>query len=126
MNPVIYIFMNKSLNMSAGKLAAQAAHAAMRVGLRTDNGNWIEHPHQTILVMEARDESHLRSISEYLAERNIMTYRVIDEGVNEIDPHVWTALATSVLDKDDENTQKALSTFSLYRDKVRVTLDIDR
>ena len=126
MNPVIYIFMNKSLGMSAGKLAAQAAHAAVVIGLGNNNAEWLNYPHRTILIMQARDEAHMHNIAQYLKERGIKTTPIIDEGVNEIDPHVWTALATDILDKDDDNVAKSLSTFKLFRDTVRLTVEVDK
>lgn len=123
MNPVIYIFINKGLGMSVGKIAAQAAHAAAQVNVET---NWLDSAHRTILIMEARDEAHLRNIEEYLNDRSIDTRLVIDEGVNEIEAHVPTALTTSVLDKDDLHIKATFSTFKLYRDKVKVTLEVDK
>lgn len=128
-NPTIYIFVNKGLGMSAGKLAAQASHAIAMVMLKASNDrceDWLRAPHRTILVMEARDEQHLNNIYSYLFERSIGCEKIIDEGVNEIDPHVCTAIATDVLDKDDENTKLALSTFKLYRDTIRLKVEVDR
>lgn len=129
MNPVVYIFMNKSLGMSSGKLAAQAAHAAAVVfnGSTGKQGEyWRAAPHKTILIMEARDDQHLHNISTYLLQRGINSQRVIDEGSNEVDPHSITALATEVLDKDDESLKQTMSTFKLYRDKLRLVMEVDR
>lgn len=120
--PTIYVFANKGLNMSAGKLAAQVGHAVACVDI---NEAWLK-PHRTILVMEARDEGHLDNIMRYLADRGVHSHPVIDEGVNEIDPHVKTAVATQVVDKEEPEIQQIFSTFRTYRDKVRVTLEIDR
>lgn len=120
--PTIYIFMNKAFGMSAGKLAAQAAHAVARVPV----GKEWDAPHRTILVMQARDEAHINNIMRYLDERSVKSYAIIDEGVNEIDPHVITALASQVVDKEDENINDTFSTFELYRDTVRISLEVDR
>lgn len=129
-NPVIYVFLNKSLGMTVGKASAQTAHAVTRsMVLLNDEkhrSKWLASPHQTVIVLEARDENHLKNIKAYLDERGFPTAEVIDEGVNEIDPHTWTAMATPILNKDAEKTYKALSTFRLYRDTIRVRLDIDR
>lgn len=119
--PTIYIFMNKQLGMSAGKLAAQAAHAVALVPV----GKEWQAPHRTILVMQARDEAHIRNIAKYLAQRGVTAYEVIDEGVNEIEPHVVTALATQVVDKADERNGDIFSTFELYRDRVRLNVEVD-
>lgn len=129
MNPVIYVFVNKSLGMTAGKLAAQAAHAVAMVMIdETEEARlqWRNGVHKTMLVMEAKDENHINNIERYLKERNVPCRVVVDEGVNEIDPHTITALATAILNKDDENVSKTFSTFSLYRDTVRVTLELDK
>lgn len=129
-NPVIYVFLNKSLGMTVGKAAAQTAHAVTRsmilINDEKHRAKWLQSPHQTVIVLEARDENHMRNIRDYLDERGVPVAEVIDEGVNEIDPHTWTAMATPILNKDAEKTYKALSTFNLYRDTIRVRLDIDR
>ena len=122
-NPTIYIFMNKSLGMSAGKLAAQAAHAAALVDTRS---NWLDNAHRTILVMQARDEAHIRSIKEYIGDRGFNSHIIIDEGVNEIDPHTVTALATDIVDRLDGHTQATFSTFELYSDTIRLSIEVDR
>lgn len=124
MNPVVYIFINKSLHMSAGKLGAQAAHAMAHAHL-TDT-NWWKKPHRTILIMEARDGEHMNSIQMYLLQREIPCNIVIDEGANEIDPHTPTALSTIVLNKDDAKIKKIMSTFKLYRDPIKVTMEVER
>lgn len=129
LKPVIYIFANKGLAMSPGKLAAQVAHAAVMGTI--DSGeqrqlDWASSTHRTIIVLEARDEAHLRNIYEYLDERHISCARIIDEGVNEIDPHTWTALATGMLEKDNPDIVDALSTFRLYTEVFKVTVEIKR
>jgi peptidyl-tRNA hydrolase len=127
MNPVIYIFLNKSLQMSVGKAAAQAAHAiAMLRPTKEGADTWESSPHRTIIVLEARNEQHMKNIRAYLHERQVSTTRIIDEGANEIDPHTWTALATCILDKDAEYVQKTMSTFKLYRDTIKINLEVSR
>lgn len=73
--------------------------------------------------MEARDQQHLENIMAYLGERSIETYPVIDEGVNETDPHVMTAVATQIVDKDLPDVVDIFSTFKTYRDNYRVVLE---
>lgn len=127
-NPCIYVFMNKALKMSPGKLTAQGVHAAIMSAIDThDSGRlfWKNSMHRTVLIMEARDSEHLNNIQEYLKERKFKTYKIIDEGVNEIDPHVPTALATGILNKDDEKVKDALSTFKLYREKIKIITEIE-
>jgi peptidyl-tRNA hydrolase len=100
-NPTIYILLNKDLNMSSGKGASQAAHAAMLVTKKT---SW-KHP-RTVIVLEARDDIHMHNLFEYLKERGIKTFPVIDESEN----HAMTALATEVVEKNDDLFQ----TYKLY------------
>ena len=116
--PVIYVFVNKSLNMSGGKLAAQAVHAALMVAFsnRMSPHSWTSSIHRTVLIMEARDENHIRNIQDYLIERVVFCQMIIDEGVNEIEPITITALATGILDKDDIDTDEIMSSFKLYKD----------
>lgn len=121
--PTVYIFMNKSLGMSSGKLAAQSAHA---MALVDTSKNWKTSAHRTILIMQARDDGHIRNISDYMAERGFKSFMVVDEGVNEIEPHTITALATEVVDRELEHTADTFSTFELYKDSVRITLEVDR
>jgi peptidyl-tRNA hydrolase len=128
--PTIYVFINKSLHMSTGKVSAQAVHAAMMVALgaaKPERDSWHQAMHRTVLIMEARDQEHIINLKKYLEERGIENSRVIiDEGVNEIDSHVITALATPILDKDDPNTDLAMSTFKLYKDMIKTTLEFER
>lgn len=127
-NPVVYVFLNKSLHMTTGKAAAQAVHAAMKVGRVRENfsGIWSDVAQRTVIVLEARDENHMRNIADYLFERGYDTHKIVDEGVNEIDPHTITALATEVLEKEDEHVQATFSSFKLYRDTVKVTIEMEK
>lgn len=116
--------------MTAGKASAQAVHAAMMslISLNNDTymSKWVASPHRTVIVLEARDADHINNIHDYLAERDIPTWKIIDEGVNEIDPHIPTALATRIMNKDSEKTIKAMSSFKLYHDAVKVTVEVPR
>lgn len=108
--------------MSVGKAAAQAAHAAAMV----DTSNWPVHPVRTIIVLEARDEEHMNNIRRYLSERRIDLGTIVDEGANEIQPMSTTAMYSCVLDKNDEDIQKIMSQFKLYRDTIRISMEVDR
>ena len=125
-SPTIYIFLNKGLHLSVGKASSQVAHAALMALIDSESMVWVAAPHRTIIILEGRDENHLRNIKDYLGDHGIDTHQVVDEGANEIDPHTITALATVIVDKDDEAVQKTLSTFKLYRDDIKVTLEIPR
>ncbi len=113
--------------MSPGKLAAQVAHATMISCSEQDESKldlWVSSPHKTIIVLQARNENHLRSIKDYLTTRKYRAHMIVDEGVNEIDPHTVTAIATDILDKDDENVIKTFSTFELYKETITVNMEI--
>lgn len=128
-NPVIYIFLNKSLGMSVGKAAAQAAHAAVFAAADSDESKqqlWRVSPHKTIIVLEARDEDHLRNIEKYLRQRDFVANMIVDEGVNEIDPHTITALSSEILDKNDERVSLTFSSFSLYKDLIKFSVEVAR
>jgi peptidyl-tRNA hydrolase len=111
--------------MSVGKVAAQAAHAMAMSFLDRTVDTW-HAPQRTVLIMQARDEGHIKNISAYLEGRDIGSWTVIDEGVNEIDSHVITALATEVVDKELEDIQDTFSSFELYRDSVRLKIEVDK
>jgi len=115
--------------MSVGKSGAQAVHAAMMSAYTlSEDGktDWLGAAHRTVLIMEARDQQHIENIQDYLEEREVKTFSIIDEGLNEVDPHTLTALATEILDKEDPNTDEIMSTFKLYKDTVRVILELDK
>lgn len=117
-NPTLYIFINKSLGMSTGKVAAQAAHAAaysMAQNHQEDNDLWLNSIDKTVIVLEARDEAHIRTIKDYLRLRGVNSEVIIDEGVNEVDPMTITALSVVFMDKNDA-ANKLFGKFHLYRD----------
>ena len=134
MRVVMYLFVNKGLGMTAGKVGAQAAHAAVEAyRLSTKEGvpktyvkSWYEGKHYTKLVMEARNEQHLQTIQDYLKDRGYESAMIIDEGMTEIDPHVKTALGVVLVDKDDPHTAATFSTFRLYKDTIRATIELER
>lgn len=115
--------------MSVGKASAQVAHAAVMAMTYEEESRlqlWRSSVHKTIIVLEARDENHMRNIESYLSERGVLTATVIDEGVNEIDAHTITAMATDILDKDKISTIDTFSTFKLYKDLVKITTEFTR
>jgi PTH2 family peptidyl-tRNA hydrolase len=116
----MYIFVNKGLGMSAGKMAAQAGHAAVEAYRLSENDllkEWYKGGHYTKLVMEARDTEHLLTIERYLEDRGFASTLIIDEGRTEIEAHTPTALGVAVVDKDDPHTAASFASFKTYRDK---------
>jgi PTH2 family peptidyl-tRNA hydrolase len=120
MNPVMYIVLNKGAEMSPGKLAAQAAHAAVEAYLASPDSNlkrvWHRGGHYTKIVLEARDAEHLCNIERYINERGFDTRLIIDEGRTEVAPHTPTALGVEIVDKHDAHVQATFGTFDLYRE----------
>lgn len=115
-NPTLYIFINKSLNMSTGKVASQAAHAAaysMAQNHQEDNDLWLLNIEKTVIILEARDENHIRNIKDYLRQRGVNSEYIIDEGMNEVPPQTITALATTYMDKNEASKQ-LMGKFKLY------------
>lgn len=125
----MYIFINKELGMSAGKVGSQAAHAAVegfRISKVDKLADWYKGKHYMKLVMQARDGEHLQNIQDYLTARGFKSEMIIDEGLTEIDSIVKTALGVEVVDKEDPHTEATFSSFELYRDSIKVTLEIPR
>lgn len=125
----MYIFVNRGLGMSSGKIAAQAAHAAVNAYRNSKSEiifDWFAGGHYTKLVMQANSEGHLKTIQKYIEDRGFETSLIIDEGLTEIEPHQATALGVEIVDKNDEHTEATFSSFELYRDKIKVTMEIDK
>lgn len=131
---VQYIVANKGLGMSAGKLAAQVAHAAVKgyeltQYTMTDEvdvlGEWNKSGH-TKIVLEARDTEHMIAFRDYAKSRGISSWLVIDEGRTEVPAHSPTALGFPVLDKGDRDVAFTFADLRTYRDSIKVTLELDR
>lgn len=135
MKPARYIFLNKGLGMSAGKCAAQAAHAetlAMN-DLHNKKYNhpqpwvmqqeqlwekWFGDGHYAKYVMEVTDATQMFTIKHYLEERGFSCYLVVDEGHTENTYFVPTAMAVELIDKDDERSASIFGEFRKYKEKT--------
>ena len=139
---VQYIVANKGLGMSAGKLAAQVAHAAVKGYELTLNrlesvpadepavsadviGEWNATGH-TKIVLQARDTEHLVAFREYAKSRGYNSWLVIEEGRTAVAPHSPTALGFPILDKADRDVAFTFGDLQTYRDSVRVIVEVDR
>jgi PTH2 family peptidyl-tRNA hydrolase len=132
---VQYIVANKGLGMSAGKLAAQVAHAAVKGYQMTQDQypggvvltleEWDKTGH-TKIVLEASDTEHLVAFREFAKSRGINSWLVIDEGRTEVAPHSPTALGFPILDKADRDVAHTFADLRTYRDTIKVTLEMDR
>ena len=119
--PVMYIFMNKGLGLSPGKLASQVAHAAVKASDMSDKklrDDWNKFGFYTKLIMEARNEEHLKTIQKYLEDREIKTAMIIDEGRTEIDAHQATALGVEIIDKNEKG--EIFKAFQLYKPEIEI------
>lgn len=121
LRPALYLFVNKGLRMSAGKIAAQVAQAVTGTLMATDPPKvveWWRGPghHHAVYVMEARDTEHIGYIERYLNDRGYTTYLMIDEGMTEIDPITPTVLGVEIVDKEDEDVAATFSIFKLYKE----------
>jgi PTH2 family peptidyl-tRNA hydrolase len=132
-NYVQYLVANKGLGMSAGKLAAQVAHAAVKgyeltlgslqMGAEIEEWNKTGH---TKIVLEVADTAHLQAFREFAKSRGFNSWLVIDEGRTEVAPHSPTALGFPILDKADRDVAHTFADLKTYRDSVRVVLELDR
>jgi peptidyl-tRNA hydrolase len=123
MNPAQYIIMNPNLGMNEGKIAAQAAHAAVesvRISAKEPWGNpwdstivnrWYQGGHYMTLVLEAAD---LQVAERYIRDRGFKTALIIDEGRTEVEPLTPTAVGVEILDKDMPHVRETFSVFKLY------------
>lgn len=118
MKPAMYIFMNSTVGMSPGKLAAQAAHAAVEAFQISDNAKieaWYLGRHHTKLIMDGGSGTQLKVIREYLERRGFSCELIIDEGRTEIEPFTPTALGVEIVDKDDLHTSLTFADFSTLK-----------
>ena len=110
-NPIVYVVINGELNMSPGKAAAQAVHAASML----DNiGQFGENVKRTVIVLEANNSQQLFNLHYYLDACGIDSAVYIDEGMNEVDAYSATALAAGLVASDDTETRDIFSQFPLF------------
>ena len=115
MNPTMYIFVNSAIGMSPGKLAAQAAHAAVeayRISNQPMRDAWYQGKHYKKLIMDGGDGFQLGVIQQYIEARGFASDLIIDEGRTEGTYFVPTALGVEIVDKHDPH---ACATFESFR-----------
>ena len=97
----MYIVINKDLKMSPGKIAAQAAHVAVKayvLGINTDaksTSDWYSGSYAKIVLKASEYE-----LREILNNMPNITVSTIDEGRTEISKGSLTAIAFIPLDRD--------------------------
>lgn len=111
MNKILYVVLNKELNMSAGKSAAQAVHAAMT--LQNSAIEFADEYKRTVIVLEAKTEQ-LRNLEEYLDNAGIFCGHYVDEGHNEVEAYSLTALAVEPIWEEDTERREIFKPFKLF------------
>lgn len=119
---VIYILVNGELKMSPGKAMAQVAHATAMLGHY--NSNFVSDYKRAVIVLEAKNETQMRSLEEYLYNAGLSSQLYIDEGVNEVTPYSVTAMSVQPIESDDEKFREIFAPFPLYGSSIE--LDIDK
>lgn len=115
-NPVVYVVINGELNMSPGKAAAQAVHAAAMIKNIDKFGKEV---FRTVIVLEAKNTQQVLNLHGYLNAMGIESKYYIDEGVNEVDVYSVTALAVEPIDSDDFEKRDILKPFPLFPAKKK-------
>jgi peptidyl-tRNA hydrolase, PTH2 family len=116
-NYIMYVFANKNIKMSPGKLASQVAHGACFAQLHSNNDiikQWINKGF-TKIILQVKDEYELKEIKNQLLKLGIQSTLITDEGRTEIPSGSITALGVEVIDKNKyiEFFQK----FKLYKNE---------
>lgn len=118
-NPVLYIVLNGELQMSPGKGAAQAVHAAMLLEGNYD-GLFVAGYKRTVVVLEAENGDTLKNLLEYCQGAGIFASYYIDELSEKKQPYQVTALAVEPIDYDDEEKRSIFEAFPLFGGYVTV------
>lgn len=124
-NPVMYLISDPKIEMSKGKFAAQAAHAAVEAYKVSPDDRlkhiWDECGQQYAKVVLQTDD--LRTACDYIEARGFNVAMIIDEGRTEFDKDLTpTFLGVQVVDKNNPHVQATFGAFTLYRDYDAETL----
>lgn len=122
-NPTQYIFVNKSLNLSFGKAAAQIAHAQEELTHEyienfrdklDDYNELLSTNPRTTIVLGCKDAEELYKIVNYVEAIGLITGIYVDEGGDDyiLEP---TAMAVEYVEKDDPRLTPLFSKFELYK-----------
>ena len=92
-NEKIVIVMRRDLNLSKGKTAAQAAHAAVGLALnrKIKRSNWLKSGGKKV-ILYAEGVEELLSLKRQAEQINLKTYLVKDAGLTEVEPGTITCL----------------------------------
>jgi len=94
-----YFIVNKDLNMSAGKIAAQVSHAAMLIALRDQHEEkfkqWLKIAIKKV-VLKA-NENEIIKVYEKLPNAKL----IIDNGHTEVPPQSKTVLGFPIMSREE-------------------------
>lgn len=119
MDPCMYLIMASPATtpMTPGKLAAQAAHAAVEAWQGSDQNKqivnrWYCGGHYKKIVLMA---DNLATADRYINDRGFKTALIIDEGHTEFDGVLTpTGIGVEIVDKDLLHVRETFSAFKLY------------
>ena len=137
-----YIVINKSLNMSKGKLAAQVSHASLAYFLQTIRKNVISRDGETVKVLasfpadlydgwidgvftkvclEAKNEAQMEKTVQKLEAAGFVEgedfFKIIDAGTTEFNGQpTWTCIGTRPLDGTDERVKGVFKRLQLFKE----------
>src|SRR5688500_145760 len=127
-NPVMYLLVEAGNPMSAGKMAAQVAHAAVEA-YKISPDDRLKHiwdecgKHYTKIVLQCDD---LWVAWDYIRARGFECRMIIDEGRTEFGGELTrTALGVQIVDKNNAHVAATFSAFKLYRDPKPENFGID-
>lgn len=128
-NPTMFFFVNESLQMKLGKLAAQIAHAQEELTCTILKGSdeeakkiyleCLEQNPRTVIVFSAKDADELYKISAYLESNDIITGTYVDE-IGEGYLLSPTVMCTEYLDKEDPRVRLIFKMFKLYSPEMKI------
>lgn len=82
------VIVNKNIKMSAGKIAAQVAHASLGAWLKNKNKKWLKSGMKKVVVKG----QNLEEIQKQANKLGINSFLVSDAGLTELEPGTITAL----------------------------------
>ena len=94
----MYILVNASVKMSAGKMAAQTGHAISAVTERMVSAyqsDWGKYKHggHPKIVLKAPEEEMIKLLDRYERDERIWCIGIRDAGRTQLPPNTFTALA---------------------------------
>lgn len=127
--PTQYIFLNKSLNMTSGKAAAQVAHAVEELtseiyhhgdgDTREKYFRIMAGTTRVTIILAVKDADELYKLNNYLESQGIWTGIYVDECCGE-EKFVPTALAVNYLDRCDVKTKIITGMFEKFSSSLEM------